>query len=97
MNKFYDKQIANNVGHEAALEVALKGAELSAEIDSLNAIRHARGLPSLQEEDEAFQREIREIIAECGEDGLDPLLVAEVLGRPITDEIREASDRFLGL
>jgi hypothetical protein len=96
MNKFYDEKIAATVGHEAALEIALKGAELGSAVESFNAIRRARGMPSLQEEDAAYLQSIRDDVAEGFGHLHDPMSVAEAMGYPITDEIREASARFYG-
>ncbi len=96
MNKFYDPKMAALIGHEAALEVALKGAELGAAIESFNAIRRAKGLPSLQEEDAAYLQSIRDDVARGEAHFHDPLSVAEAMGWPITDELREASERLYG-
>lgn len=96
MNKFYDKTIAANAGHEAALELALKGAESVAAVEYFNAVRKAKGQPSLQEEDAAYLQSIRDDVAEGFAYLHDPLSVAEAMGWPITDEIEEASKRFYG-
>ncbi len=87
MNKFYDKQLAATVGHEAALEIALQSAQLAADLESFNAIRRAQGRPSLEEQDEIDRREIAALIAEFGPEGFDPDTVAWALGHePPTDE-----------
>ncbi|MBN3851954.1 hypothetical protein G3N59_01050 [Paraburkholderia sp. Ac-20340] len=96
MNKFYDKNIAALVGHELALEVALKGAESSAAFESFDAIRKAQGLPSIHDEDREYLQTIRDDVAEGFEYLHDPLSVAEACGRPVTEEVRAASDRFHG-
>lgn len=96
MNKFYDEKIAANVGHEAALEIALKGAELGAAVESFNAIRRAKGLPSLQEEDAAHLQTVRDDVAAGLGDLHDPLAIAEAFGLPITDEVWKASAKFHG-
>ena len=38
MNKFYGKQFAANVGHEATFKLALNGSVLAANIAAMNAI-----------------------------------------------------------
>ncbi|WP_322095135.1 hypothetical protein [Paraburkholderia bannensis] len=86
MNKFYDKQFAAAVGHEATLEIALTGSALVAEVEAMNAIRRAQGRPSLEEQDEIDRKEAAQLIAELGTDGLTPHFVAWALGLPAPED-----------
>lgn len=86
MNKFYDKQLAAQVGHEATLEIALTGSALVAEVEAMNAIRGAQGRPSLEEQDEIDRKEAAQLIAETGTDGMDPDFVAWALGLPAVED-----------
>jgi hypothetical protein len=69
MTKFFDKEIAANIGHVAALEIAALGAQLHAEIESINAVRKAQGRPSLEDEEERDRAEFAELMDEFGEEG----------------------------
>ncbi|WP_321951932.1 hypothetical protein [Paraburkholderia bannensis] len=86
MNKFYDKQFAVGVGHEATLELALAGSALVAEVETMNAIRRAQGRPSLEEQDEIDRNEAAQLIAELGTDGMHPHFVAWALGLPAPED-----------
>ncbi|MGY6122035.1 hypothetical protein ACW9YQ_17015 (plasmid) [Paraburkholderia strydomiana] len=81
MKNFFDKEIAAEHGFEVALDLAAGGAQIHAELASIDTIRKMQGRPSLEEEEARNRAEFAELMDEFGDEGFDPDLVAWVRGR----------------
>ncbi|AZG13829.1 hypothetical protein [Cupriavidus pauculus] len=63
MTKFFDKDLEEQLGTGAALQIAALASELRGQMDSYDAIRKAQGKPTLEEEmDEAIEY-VRQMVA----------------------------------
>ncbi|WP_157903240.1 hypothetical protein [Cupriavidus malaysiensis] len=63
MSKFFDKKLEEELGTAAALQIAAIGAKLRSQMDAIDAVRIAKGRPTLQEEMEEAEADIRQMIA----------------------------------
>ncbi|QUN29516.1 hypothetical protein KB879_06090 [Cupriavidus sp. KK10] len=64
MTKFFDKKLEDELGTGAAIAVAALSTDLRATMARMDAIRVAQGKPTLQEEAEAAEAYIRQMIAD---------------------------------
>ncbi|MFM0302424.1 hypothetical protein PQQ99_20100 [Paraburkholderia sediminicola] len=72
MDKFFSKDLADQIGYGTAIQVAAASSELQTDLARMAAIRKAQGKPSFAEEEAADKAEFRRMI-EAGEgDDLDP-------------------------
>ncbi|KHK58128.1 hypothetical protein PI86_10965 [Burkholderia sp. A9] len=78
MTRFFDKDLADDVGYGIATHVAAVATELHADMERMNAMRKAEGRPSIEEEEEPMWAEFAELLAEGCE--LAPDVVAWVRG-----------------
>jgi len=63
MTKFFDKKLADELGTGAAVAISALAADLRSKMGTFDAIRKAKGMPTLQEEmDEAIDY-VRQMVA----------------------------------